>query len=515
MIPQRRLLYLDTNHLGAYLWRAGMLLREGSFQANEAGIAAFTEYMAKQDGSNFYLLADVAEEGFQLENLPSVRGADRRALVNRKLGQYFYGATLATTVSFGRAPTGRRDEIVLFTALTRQQQFEPWLAALGSAEAQLAGVYSLPLIGGRLLERIQPSRERCLLLAWTQGGIRQIFFENGQIRFSRLTPISTTSAAEAAIACAGEARKIYQYLLGQRMVSRGVAIPTLVIAHPAQLTAFSETCRSTEELQFQIVDLRVLCDGFGLRSLPEDSRCEALFLHLLASRPPREQFAPAGDRRFYRLWQARFALTGIGAVTLMGCLLFGGKLFHDAMALRDDTAAHNAQTATETQRYGAILKTFPAMPTTTDNLRAVINRFDDLEKRSGSPEQLFLAISKGLQDAPKVELSRIDWMLSVSPDEQGPQPDARRAGAVPAAAGALYAVAVIHGHVPTADPNDQRALLETINGFAASLRKDASLRITAQRLPFDIDSGKSLKSGAQGPSGAPESGFILRVSRKL
>ena len=34
------------------------------------------------------------------------------------------------------------------------------------------------------------------------------------------------------------------------------------------------------------------------------------------------------------------------------------------------------------QRYAAIQKTFPPMPTSTENLRAVINRYEDLEKRS-------------------------------------------------------------------------------------------------------------------------------------
>ena len=523
-MPQRRLLYLDASQLVAYHWSGGALNEESRFAPDSAGVEAFAHYIAKyRRNSNFHLMADIADEGFLIEALPYTQGADRQALLARKLGQYFYGSPLATAISLGREKTGRKDEKFLFTALTRPQLFEPWLAALRAAEAQLAGVYSLPLLGMPLLAKIAPGKERCLLVGITRAGIRQSYFENGQIRFSRLSPMASGSAQEIAAACAAEANKIYQYLLGQRLLARGTPLPVISLAHPAQAGAFIEQCKNTDELQVDIRDLHAAGKACGLKTLPQDSRSEALFLHLLAQSPPRDQFAQPAERRFFRLWQIRSALWKAGAAAAFGCLLYAGHQTIQLMESRSAAETLQQQAEADQQRYAAIQKTFPPMPTSTENLRAVINRYEDLEKRSAPPELLLLAVSRALDASPRVDLERIQWQLSGNPDE-GLQAlaDARRtAGAAPGAAAdkggnAMYATAVVYGLLPTAMATDQRSQLDTVNAFAKALQQDAALKVTIQRMPFDIESGKSLKSSEESEKAAPsQPKFIIQLSRKL
>lgn len=523
-MSQRRLLYLEASQLIASHWSGGTLQEESRFAPDEAGVDAFAHYIAThRRGSNFYLMADIAEEGFLIETLPYTQGADRRALLARKLGQYFYGSPLATAVSYGREKSGRRDEKFLFTALTRPQLFEPWLAALRADEAQLAGVFSLSLLGVPLLAKIAPGKERCLLVSITRAGIRQSYFENGQIKFSRLTPMLATGAQEIAAGCAAEAAKIYQYLLGQRLLARGVPLPVIALVHPAQMGAFLEQCKNSEELQIDIRDLHAACKACGLKTLPRDSRSESLFLHLLAQSPPQDQFAQPVERRIYRLWQVRSVLWKTGAAALLACLLYVGYQMVNVFESRSGTESMLQQAEADQQRYAAIQKTFPPMPTSTENLRAVINRFEDLEKRSAPPELLLLAISHALDGSPRIDLERIQWQLSGNPDE-GLQAlaDARRAPSTPPPAGAdkpgnaMYATAVIHGLLPTALASDQRAQLETVTAFAKALQQDPALKVTIQRMPFDIESGKSLKSSEETEKAAPsQPKFIIQISRKL
>lgn len=145
-MPQRRALFLDANRITAYAWQGGRIQSEGYFAGDVPGLEAFSAYLKTKRSSLFYLLADVAEEGYQIEDIPFVQGNDRKALIERRLSQYFYGTPLATAVSLGRDKTGRRDEKMLFSALTRPQFFEPWLATLRQSETRLAGVFSVPLI---------------------------------------------------------------------------------------------------------------------------------------------------------------------------------------------------------------------------------------------------------------------------------------------------------------------------------------------------------------------------------
>jgi hypothetical protein len=519
-MPQQRLLYLDAERLSALHWQKGALHAEGQFPHSDAGVAAFSEYLAKHRGSNFHILADISDEGFQIEDMPYTQGADRSALLTRKLGQYYYGSPLSTAISYGREKSGRRDEKFLLAALTRPQLFEPWLAALRAAEAQLAGIWSLPLLGAALLAKLPPARERCLLVSITLGGIRQSYFENGRLIFSRLTPLAATGAAEVAAGCAAEAAKIQQYLLGQRLLPRGAPLPVVALVHPAQTGAFMERCKSLEDIQVTFQDLHAAGKAVGLKTLPQDSRSESLFLHLLAQNPPREQFAPQPERRFHRLWQIRSWLVKGGALALLGCLLFAGREMAGVMESRSAADDLLQQAEADMHKYQAIQATFPPMPTSTDNLRAVINRFEDLEKRSAPPESLYLAISRALGETPRVDIERIQWQLSGNPDEAlkfSDQPRAATPAPAPAAAGGpgMHEIAVVHGLLPASMAADQRGQLETVNAFADALRKNPALRVTIQRMPFDIESGKSLKSSSETEQAVTQLQFVIHLSRKL
>jgi len=540
-MPQRRLLYLAASHLSAWLWVGGVLREEARFTAVDDGLAAFSAYLRQQRGSNFYLLADIAEEGFHTEALPYTQGADRKALLKRKLGQYFYGSPLATTIPLGRAKTGRRDEKFLFAALTRPELLEPWLNALRAAEAPLAGVYSLPLLSAPILSKIPPPHPQCLLVTLTEAGIRQSFYEGSQLRFSRLTALTTTnllnspnnpsSAESLAAACVVESNKILQYLFGQRLVARGAALPVIILVHPAQSATFAAHCRNTQDLQFQIADLNAASSACGLKTLSPSSLSQSLFLHLLAQRAPREQFAPATERRFYHLWQARSALLGAGAVILLSCILFASKQVYQAIDLMIRTDNTQSQAKSDAEKYAAIQKTYPPMPASTEALRSVMNRYADLVKQSAGLEPLYLAISYGLQESPRIEIERIDWLLSNNPDDGASAQDSRKAtsAAIEKMGSANnYAIAVINGTLPAAMAHDQRGQLEALNNFAGILAKDTKLKVTVLRRPFDIESGKSLKSSSEDSldngSGVVGSGtgisatqpkFVIHLSQKL
>lgn len=513
-MPQRRLLFLDASHLSARLWQAGTLTEEASFPVGNDGVAAFAVYLAAHAASHYYFLADIAEEGFQTEHVPYTQGADRTALLARRLGQYFYGSPLATAISFGREKEGRRDERILFTALTRPQLFEPWLAALRAAEVQLAGIYSLPLLGAALLAKVQPAHERCLLVTATAAGVRQSYFENGQIRFSRMTPLARGGIAEVAATCAAESAKMYQYLLGQRSITRGAALPAIVLAHPDHYGEFAHACRDSEDLHYQVVDLHALGRACGLKSLPADSFSEALFLHLLAQRAPRDQFAPPADRRFYRLWQVRATALRVGAAALVACLLFAGKQFYEAFELRSQAQETAAQAAADGQRYAAIQATYPPTSVSADALRTLVDRYGELDRRSPPLEPLYLAISRALRDAPAVDVERIEWQVGSATPESAAR-DAPRPAPADKGGSALHAVAIVHGTLPAAMTADQRAQLDAVIGFEAALRKDAALKVVIQQRPFDIESGKSLKSGSDAPTAASQPKFVVQLSRKL
>jgi hypothetical protein len=282
----RRLIYLSAHQITAFSWQAGVLSDEGSFEATEAGKQRFANYLAHHSKSIFSILANVSDESFHIEMIPFLRGADRSAIIARKLGQLFFNATLTTSISLGHEKSRRKNERIMLAALTNNELFAPWLDSLARAGAALAGIYSLPLLGPLLLRKLGVSDERCLLLTVQDQSIRQSYLEKGELHFSRLVPLPNSGIGGIAQTFAAEARKLQQYLVSQRVMGRQQPIKAYLLAHASARQAVEDSCVDSESLSFAIFDVEDCAHRCGLKALPPDTRCEALFLHLLATAPP-------------------------------------------------------------------------------------------------------------------------------------------------------------------------------------------------------------------------------------
>jgi hypothetical protein len=397
----KRILLADGAGLSAHYWRSGRIKFETEFSNEPAGLEAFATYLKKHRGSLFFLLADIAEEGFQLEDLPYVQGGDRNALLKRRLGQYFYGTPLSLAVSLGRAKDGRRDERILFAALTRAEAFTPWLDALREAEAILAGVYSVPLVLAQFGPQILDAKGPALLLTLTRGGVRQTFFDQGKLHFSRLSQLATRGVDEIGRVCASDSAKIFQYLVAQRQIPRGSALRTVILAEPSQTQTLRDYCQSSPEIQFEFADLGAAARKLRLKDSLPDSNADRVFMHCVASKPPAQQFAPPEETRFHRLWKMRSAITGTAWVIFVACLLFAGKTGLKVAELRNQAETTRLATADDTRRYNAILEGLPKVDITPDNLRALISRHEALQQRLPRMEPLLAPPQPGIEREPQ------------------------------------------------------------------------------------------------------------------
>lgn len=508
-MPARRLLYLGTHQLAAYRWQAGTLLGEGTFEATEEGHRAFADYLGTHRASLFALLVNVPEEGFQIETIPFLRGADRQAVLARKSAQLFFNAPLSATRSLGYAKTRRKDERVLVAALTNNAFFEPWLAAFERSQALLSGIWSLPLLGGTLLDKLGLASENCLLLSVQDQSIRQSYFEKGELHFSRLAPLHNSSIVGIAQGLAAEAVKLQQYLISQRTLGRGQPITANILAHPGALKAIEASCIDTETLRFNLVDLHDCARRSGLRTLPPASHCETLFLHLLAAAPPATQFADDSLRHGYHLWRIRSALNGAAAILLLGCLLFAGKQQVDIDNTERRTAEHLQAASDARQRYESIVATFPPLATDSETLRRALDRYAGVAAGSPLPDALFRDIGQGLQAVPAIAVDAIDWQPGsiAETDKTGAAGEARDPDET-------HETAIVRGHLDPDGNDTPRRRVETFERFLAALRTVPSLHVEVIEQPFDTASGKSLRGGAGDDAAAQPQPFVLRASRR-
>lgn len=523
-MPSKRLLYFTSQRVTAYLRGNNELRKEASFGANEEGVAEFSKYVARSPESLFYVLADVVEEDFFQENIPYVRGRDRRALLSRKLAQRYRDTSLAVPLSLGSENhAGRREERILYTSFTNTQQFQPWLGALRASGARVVGVFSVALIAGSAGRRLGFKPIRYLMVSLQQAGLRQSYVENGRTRFSRLSRVDFSDPRAIAHDCAAESLRIHQYLANSRILPREAdPLDVLVLAPTEYKALYDAACVNSARLRFHVRDLDAMGRSLGLKSAPTETLAEGLFLHVMARSPSREQFADDGLRRFYDLWRARVGLVGAGAAVLASCLVFSAAKLLDLHQVNEQARNDRVQEARASEEYARLQTRFPKTPTSTENLKAVVRNYRELLRQSASPRGMFIDISEAVTALPQIEIDKISWQNGAE-TKSGAGRGASNAPPTPPVSAAQPQAASTESHVQTAEisgklivqqASDFRAVTALVNQFTESLRRRPGTEVIHTRLPFDIDAAKSLSGdiGAARREEVPQ--FSVVVSKR-
>src|SRR5688572_12247441 len=347
-MASRYLLYFTAEDHHLYSSAGGRLEHAAKFSGDDLGVSAFRDYLHGRRGALFALVADLAGEDFHEEQIPWLRGADREAVVQRRLAQRYRDTRLAAALPLGQARTPqRRNERLLLASFTDTQQFTPWLDALEEAGAKLAGVYSVPLLAPALAARLAPRAARVVVVSANRAGLRQCFVEDGRLRFGRLERTVEMVPQALAAFVRSETLRLVQYLTTLRALPRdGGPLEALVVAPAGERAVFEQALVSDARVTFRTVEMADALRAVKLRQLPEGAVAEALYLHLAARRAPREQFASRADRRRNFIWQPQRGIAAAGAAAFVACALLGGLRWLDAWATRDRASAQTREART-------------------------------------------------------------------------------------------------------------------------------------------------------------------------
>ncbi|HEY6239629.1 MAG TPA: hypothetical protein VIW78_02195 [Burkholderiales bacterium] len=522
-MPSKRLCYFTSQGIAAYLWNKGRLLREAVFPMNAEGLAEFSRYVSGTSGSLFHVLADVVEEDFFQENIPYVRGSDRRALLARKLAQRYRDASLALPLSLGsETHAGRREERILYMSFTNTHQFQPWLDALRSNDARVVGLFSVALIAAQVGKRLGFKGARYLMVSLQQAGLRQSYVENGRIRFSRLGRVDLSDPRAIALDCAAESLRIQQYLVNTRILPREAPpLDVLVLAPSENKALYDAACVNSSRLQFHVHDLDKVASSLGLKAARAETLAEGLFLHVLATYPTGEQYADGGLRRFYHLWRARVGLLVAGAAVFGSCLLLSAVRLLDISQVNEQARNNRMQEARASEEYARLQTRFPKTPTPSENLKAIAKNYRALLRQSASPGRMFVEISEAVTGLPQIEIDKIDWEFGVKTAAGREASKASPAPPAPVSPGQTSGgefqvqTAEISGRLVVPQASDFRAVTALVGQFTDALRKRPGTEVTRTQLPFDINAEKSLSGdiGAARREEVPQFSVVVNKRR--
>src|SRR5947208_10943441 len=215
-----------------------------------------------------------------------------------------------------------------------------------------------------------------------------------------------------AIFVRSEMLRLAQYLGTLRVLPReGPPVQVFVVAPRAQRSTFEQALVSDARLVFHTVDEGEALRSVGVRRTPERILGEALYLHLAAKKPPREQFASSAERRRYQVWQLQRGIVAAGALGFAACALYAGVQWVDALQVGGRAASQQRDARLAAAQYERITSTFPVTETSTENLKVAVVEFRRIAERSASPERALLHVSHVLEQYPQFELDNLRWSV--------------------------------------------------------------------------------------------------------
>lgn len=519
---RKQLLYLTNDRLTTHLWEKGELFGGDAFLNDAAGWEAFSRHLAATPNIPVYLLADLIEEDFHRDSLPHVIGGTKKTLAQRRLGQLYRDTPYRHAEQQGRQTEGRRDDIMLFSALTNAELLKPWLDALIRQKSPLAGIYSPALLSRIILKKLDLTRNHLLLVTQQSCGVRQSYFQQTHLKFSRLTSLTEDDTAAATVA--QETAKIQQFLASARLLPRGEAMDVVVLGHGEDLPLLQEACRGTPALSYHFLALEDAARSLGVGNPAAVTLCDPIFLHLLGRGAPASHYTLPEKTWFFELWQARAALYGLGLASLAGGVLWTGANSVKAVEFYLQSRQLELETRIAQAQHQTLIRGLPPTAASPQNMKAAVETEQMIARNAPRPAALIGAISQALDAFPQIRVNQLKWQASENSGEaeagQQAQPPMAGRGENPPPSAILvgiprrpYQTVLIEGEVAPFR-NDYRTALENVRLFAAELGKNKSLEVSVTRQPLDTRPDVRLEGSAGGEAAGAKAGFALKLVLK-
>lgn len=502
-VLSRRVLYLATDRAVVYHWDKGQLTQSFVFHADATGLEQFARYLFEVQSTPFYILLDVVEEEYRIESIPHVMGPDRKALIERKKDRLFRNTPYCHATLQGREKDGRRDDILLFSAITNQDIPAPWLKLLANAKVPVSGMYSLPGISGQLLKKLGSDNPNTLLVTMqSASGLRQSFYKDKHLKISRLAKMPRLSTIPFGPYLLGEIEKIHRYLNSLRLIQNDEVLDVIILCQGELLEELREQFRDSDDVHYHLVDVNVAGKSVGFRNTLNVPFSDALFAHLLAMAPPANQYATREETRYHAMYRGRLGMMVASMLILLVSAVWSGFNMLDGLTYQQDQLDAREKANFYEARYRIARERLPQTAVEPYDIKAAVDLVDGLVKHRSRPEDTMLVISRALEGFPNLHLERIKWQASSDPNKiigGGDEKDGLQNPLdlpVEDDRYLYHQISVFEGYV-SPFTGDYRSALDMINNFAEVLRGLPNVRhVKVLSLPLDVSSDAALSGSA-------------------
>ncbi len=489
------LLQLSADHMHAQHMVHGKIAAQAEFTDSEEGREHFATFL-KSLKCPTYMMVDLIEEDFRQETVPHLIGGNRTALLQRKFDQFYRATPFRQSTLLQRQKTGRRDDDMLFSALTNPALILSWLEIILAQQTPLSGIYSVPQISAPLVKD-HPSNH-LLLLSWEKfAGLRQTYFSEHRLQISRLTPIREGLSFQDAVI--NELTRTYQYLKSLSLLPSGQTLDVRILCHSNDRNELQNKLPNDAGMRYDFADLTEFGKQLQIQHHFTDSDASQIFLHQLAGKPPKAHYANADHTHYCTVWQLRHALRLCSVALLLGCLLWGAADFWQGGSDAEEAVTTKAQTQRILNETKRLIQTFPVDPDldSATNIKTSVVILRKLEQYGPVPQNILVPLSRMLDRYPKIQLDELAWQMSAT-EPVAPNTLAE----VPAQ------IITLKGHLEAFE-NNYRFVLDYLDQFQRELVRQG-YQVTALAKPLDVSPSGSITDQREAQQSTL--GFSLKIT---
>lgn len=519
----KRLFYYSGHRLTVFHWINGKFSGTFYFNPDAEGQDDFRHYLRNTPNVSARLLVDVIEEDFRIETIPHLRGADRTAVIKRLNERYYRSSRQYTYHEVqGREEDGRRDDIVLMSALTNIDLIRPWLDIMKSEEVPVNGMWSLPHVSKKVLSRIDARSGHVLLISQqVSSNVRQTYFRDGKLMTSRSAAITLEGDSYGKF-LSDEIDQTARFLTNKRHIGFDEILHIHIIAGDEHMDSVLAECQSSPLREVSVhrlaevekkVDTQGISGPFG----------NGIFAQLcMEDRFSRGHYGNREDFEVYHRNLVGWWLQQSAQAMILLSLLAVVYLFIDMNRLQEEAGILAQQAASIDERYEQELKRLEPRLKVARKMKATVDTVNYIEQRKRvSPQAFFVELSHTLSghELSLISIREIEWQ-AIDPERDADQPNMpNKINTEQLQARQLNHFAKIKGRVPVSAETIRQSV-DQVNRLAEVLRaREDVLRVVINKLPIDVRStaNLSLQAGLDSqPVAREDSGlFTLTVTMRV
>lgn len=414
-----RLLYFTGYRVVAQEWSGSELKNSVFFEPDTQGFDLFKSYLQTINREPIRLLVDLIEEEFRQASIPFVRGADRKAVIDRNLEKYFRNTSFRQAFSQSvEKKKKRKEENLIFTGITNPELLEPWLKVIEECKVPLAGIISLPIISERLVSQLD-NKNKCVILVSQQvpSNLRQTVFVNGKLVLSRLVPIASFYQGKYAEDVIRDIDSTQRYLVSQRIIERSEVVSVHILSNSRHFDKLTIACNESSYFDFEIHNINKLLEDRKIDLYDEQDFSSTLFCYESTKIRNINHYASNDHLKYLKHYKFGLGLKIVGIMLFAVGLGLGvtnaiqGYLYQDRIGEMGDL---EKEYQLQNKRLTDKIKTLPA---TTKDMKKAVDLAEFIKKNyKQTPKKLLEDVSNDLSLFADLRATGVKWFIADTDD---------------------------------------------------------------------------------------------------